>query len=233
MSAPQGSGLQNQGISRTVHLAWLLVAVVTALLGFWARGRAEQAVGEPPQVGPAGAVTPSDLLAILAGSPRAAFPVACPVCGGKRDTYATVCASDKVCFNLVRCKTCGSLAFLQIDLSGKALVSRNGDVVVVDSSDTIRRGSDATRLLESQGKMGVALIAGPEGLPMVRAVVPGMAAEAAGLRVGDKILRIGNTDCTKHSACEDFSSLYTSQRGRTVPIRVLRDRSSVDLILRR
>jgi len=60
-------------------------------------------------------------------------------------------------------------------------------------------------------------------------VAPGGAGDAAGLKVGDVILRLGDIPVTGEESFAQFRTRYASQEGASVPIRVRRD--SADLTL--
>lgn len=224
---------RNGALNRWMRLLLLPLTLLAAMSGFWVRGLVDSAPGSPAMSERTATAKPMDLFGVLVEGPKAEFPVVCPVCGGKRDSYATVCAANKVCFSMVRCRKCGILAFLQVDVSGKALVGTGGKADVVDSEQNILRGKEAAAFLKTQGKMGAVLVPTIEGPPRVRAVVPGTPADAAGLKPGDEVLSIGETDCTKPNACSDFSTLFSKQKGPDVTIRVRREHVAIDLVVRR
>lgn len=218
--------------SRT-HLLWLLACVIAALAGFQARGVVEFNSTGGKSAAPVAAISPPDLLGLLAGPAKASFPTACPVCGSRRDSYAQICSANKVCFDLVRCTKCGMLAFLQVDLEGKALVGKNGVPGLVDAGGNIVRGEDAARMLHQQGKMGAVLESSPNGVPRVRALFRGAAAETAGMKVGDEILKVGGVDCTVSSNCDNMGTIFSSQAGPKVAVMIRRDGRVMSLVVAR
>jgi hypothetical protein len=214
-----------------VALFWLVSIFVALSFGYLGRGWIEAS-----DVDMAAVIRPEnrkavDLISALASPPRGQATEPCPVCGSARDVYITICPDRRVCFDLTRCRRCGTLAALQRDLEGQALVGTDGDSEVVDENGRILEGDDALEFLRRQGKAG-AVLAYDGTVPVIREVIRGSAADVAGLVKGDRIEAVESVKCTESRECLDPTTLLSRSRGEMLSLRVRRGGAIRTVILR-